>query len=178
MKKSRPIFLILLLWLIMSDVWLLARADNYDNAPEPLQAALLLKVLALDNDINTGSEVSIHVINSPGVAELLKKAIGKKIGKSVLTNITQGPELPSRKPSVIFVGNSADISKVTRYTRTNKILSVTGIPDLVAKGVTLGIAALRGKPKLLLNLVASENEEVKWNPALLKISTIIKKKES
>jgi hypothetical protein len=51
---------------------------------------------------------------------------------------------------------------------------MTGIPDLVPKGISLGIGLSGGKPKILLNLSSSKDEGIDWNHAILKVSTIFK----
>lgn len=147
---------------------------TYDNVPVKIQAAFFLKILAFNNNINKGSDISIYVINSPGFAEEMKKSLGAKVGKSKITAVAQGSDLPTQKPSAIYVGDSANLGKIIKYARSNKILSMTGAPDLVAKGVTLGICAAGGKPKILMNVSAAKEEGVNWNPVMLKISVIIK----
>jgi hypothetical protein len=169
--------------LIMFSIFLLAipfgilsisEAETYGNVPPQIQAALFLKIFAFNNDINKGESVSIHVIDAPDFAEEMKKAVGRPIGKSQLTEVNESPDLPSHKPSVIYIGNAEKFDNVKKYSSENKVLSITGIPELVEKGVTLGIASFDGKPKILLNVSASESEGVNWNPAIMKIATVFK----
>jgi len=52
---------------------------------------------------------------------------------------------------------------------------MTGKPDLVKEGVALGIGVgSDGKPKVILNLSATAEENLTWNPAILKMARIIK----
>jgi hypothetical protein len=149
------------------------RGESYESAPPKIQAAIFLKLLAFAKELGTG-DISIHVVGSPEFADEMKKSVGREIGKAKIVSVEETSEVPSQKPSVLYVGDPAKLEEIIAYTRNNKVLSITGIPDLVAKGVTLGVGVAEGKPKILLNVSASEKEGVVWNPAILKISTLIK----
>ncbi|OQX28128.1 MAG: hypothetical protein BWK80_01595 [Desulfobacteraceae bacterium IS3] len=175
MKKiNRLLRCNIFLFLIIFGAFSISDAETYSNVPPQIQAALFLKLFAFNNDINKAEHVSVHVIDAPDFAEEMKKAVGRAIGASKLTEVNESPDLPSSKPSVIYIGNPEKFDKVKTYSSENKVLTITGIPELVEKGVTLGIASFDGKPKILLNISASESEGVNWNPAIMKISTVFK----
>jgi hypothetical protein len=160
---------------IFFGIFSVSNAETYGNVPAQIQAAIFLKLFAFNNDMNKGENISVHVIDAPDFAEEMKKAVGKPIGKSQLTEVNESPDLPSdHKPSVIYIGNPDKFDAVKKYSNENKVLSITGIPELVEKGVTLGLVSFEGKPKILLNIGASESEGVNWNPAMMKISTVFK----
>jgi hypothetical protein len=72
------------------------------------------------------------------------------------------------------VGSAAKLQETVSYTRTQKILSVTAQPELVQRGVTLGVGIGNdGKPKVLLNLSSTVEENLSWNPAVMKIAKTI-----
>jgi len=150
------------------------RGESYEIAPPKVQAAIFLKLLAFTKDLGGAGDISIHVVANPEFADEMKKSVGREIGKAKIVSVEETSELPSQKPSVIYLGDPAKLEEIIAYTRNSKVLSITGIPDLVVKGVTLGVAVTDGKPKILLNVSASEKEGVVWNPAILKISTLIK----
>ncbi len=176
MKKSdtRIISAILLFVIVTFALISKGYGATYDNVPVKIQVAFFLKILAFNNDINKGNDISIYVINSPVFAEEMKKSLGARVGKSKIAAVTEGSDLPTQKPSVIYVGDSTGLDKIIKYARSNKVLSMTGSTDIVAKGVTLGIGSTGGKPKILMNVSASKEEGVSWNPVMLKISVIIK----
>lgn len=159
---------------ILLGLYQAVRGESYDIAPPKIQAAIFLKLLAFSKDLGSAGDISVHVIGSPEFADEMKKTVGREIGKSKIVSVEETSELPSRKPSVIYVGNPAKLEEIIAYSRSSKVLSITGIPDLVAKGVTLGIGVAEGKPKILLNVSASEKEGLAWNPAIMKISALIK----
>ena len=162
-------FLVLLLFLTLP-----AYAESYGKVPEKLQAALFVKILMMSKEINNGEDLSVYVVNAPEAAAELRKAVGLTIGKSVLKAVHEGTELPSFRPEVLYIGENTDTERLIRYCRKNGVLSVTGNPGLVERGVTLGVCMDGEKPGILLNVTASKAENITWNPTLLKISKLYK----
>ncbi len=150
-------------------------AEKYKTVPIQIQAALFVKLLSFNKGISHGGDIYIHVIDNAALAAELQQIIGEKIGNATLTAVDASNQLPSgdRKPSAVYVSEDAGLAKILDYTSTNKVLSITGTPDLVAKGVTLGVGILNQKPHIFLNISSSKKEGVEWNPAILKVSTII-----
>jgi hypothetical protein len=144
------------------------------TAPPNLAATLVVKLAAFEKRIAGGGEVRIHVLGDPKTAVELEKGIGTAIGHSKLTRVTSGTGLPQEKPSILFVGSTVGLENAIAYSRSQKILSVTANPEWVAKGVTLGVGVGNdGKPKILLNLSSSAEENLDWNPAILKIAKTV-----
>lgn len=149
-------------------------SSDIGAAPSSLQAALFVKLLAFNKNISSNGSVTIYVVDAPDFAAEIKKAEGKPIGSAVLSKVTEGKAIPADKPSVIYIGSADQLSDVLAYTKKNKILSITGNPDLVSKDVTLSVGTSDGKPKIMLNLSSSKDEGIDWNPAILKVAATIK----
>lgn len=150
---------------------------EYKHAPVDIQSSLFIKLFLFNNDFNSGKDIVVHVISSPGFASEIRKSLGTKIGRSKLAKVTESEKLPLEKPSAIYLGNPKLLKELIDYTHDKKVLSFTGIPELVEKGVSLGIGVSEQKPKILFNISASEKESMDWNPIILKISTVIKNKD-
>lgn len=145
---------------------------TFAQAPPPkLQAALLIKLLAYYTNLGADPFV-IHVIGAPEVASELKAHVGKTAGKATLNDVTTSNGLPTGGAKVVYVGSG--VAEAIAYTASNKVLSVTGVPGYVTEGVTLGISIENKKPKIILNLTSSKNEDINWNPAILKVAATIK----
>lgn len=144
--------------------------------PDEVAAALIVKLVPMEKGLmSIGGDIVIHVIGSPTLADALRKAVGKPIGKCKLSKVTDGDDLPTEKPAVLILADAAKISEAIEYTYKEKVLSVTNKPELVEKGISLGMGiGDNGKPKILLNMTASVEEELDWNPAILKIAKTIK----
>ena len=137
------------------------------EAPAKLQAALIMKLLTYYNNLGT-KDYTIYVVGAEDVANELKGAIGKKTGKATLAAVTSGATAPSGGADIVYVG--ADVQGSISYTQRTSTLSITGNPDFLNQGVTLGIGLAAGKPKIFLNLTASKAENADWNPAILKVA--------
>lgn len=145
------------------------------EAPPQIIAALIIKLAALEKNLGGGGQISIFVLGDKQVAGELKKIVGTKIGKATLKDVVLADELPTDKPSILYVGNASKLESAIKYTRSNKILSIAGNSDLNSKGVTMGIGVGNDdKPTVILNLSASKEEGLKWNPAIMKIAKTIK----
>jgi len=156
--------------LIVRTVW----SEEIGAAPAALQAAIFLKLLAFDKNIASSGAVTIYVAGSPEFAAEMKKAEGKPVGGATIEKVVEGSGVPSEKPSVIYIGSESVAGPLLAYSKGNKVLSITGNPDLASKGVTLTVGTSEGKPKILLNLSTSKDEGIDWNPAILKVAATIK----
>jgi hypothetical protein len=151
-----------------------AVCEDIGAAPAALQAALFLKLLGFNKNISSSGTISIYVVGSSDFAAEMKKAEGKPVGNATIGKVVEGTGAPSEKPSVIYIGSESSLSQILTYTKANKILSMTGNPDLVSKDVTLAVGTSEGKPKIMLNLSSSKEEGIDWNPAILKVAATIK----
>ena len=169
MNYLKKLFLPVVLFLICGQA-----VAQLKKPPADISAAMLIKVADFEKKISDGRDVSIYVLGAPEVAAELRKGIGRSIGKSVLRSVEAGSDLPATTPSILYVDASARVSEVIGYTRRNKILSATGNPDLVGKGITLGFGVGKdGKMKILLNSTSSGEEGLEWNPAIFKIAKMV-----
>ncbi len=170
MKKT--LIIILAASLIFSMATLTSAANK---APAKIASILLMQLATFEQNISAGGDITIYVMGAPIVAKELKKNIGKKIGKSKVKAVTEGTDLPAKAPTILFVGDASLVDLVTGYTSKKKVLSVTNLPDLVNKGVNLGIGLDgNGKPKVFLNLTTTRKEDSEWNPAILKVAKTVK----
>ncbi|MEE4356127.1 MAG: YfiR/HmsC family protein [Desulfococcaceae bacterium] len=162
------------LLLFMAVFYSPAFSAEYQKAPLDIQVTLFSKLFLFNNHFIRGEEITVYVLDSPEFAAEFRKSVGKKIGKAEITSVQEGKELPSEKPSVIYLGNPDKTDALVRYTRSHKVLSITGHPSLIAKGITLGVGVYGQKPKILFNPLSSEKEGMDWNPVILKIVEMIK----
>ena len=155
---------------------LAAASERMRPAPANIQAVLLVKSLAYNEDVTAGGELTIYVFGSPSIAQALQSGVGKSIGKATLADIqslSQIPKKPPAKPAVFYIGNAKQSKAASAYCRTHKIMSVGGQPELAKKGVTLTIVVDGNKPKLLLDTKNAKKESLKLAPPLLKLAKTI-----
>lgn len=166
--------------LVMTSGWLwggeIRNNIQTQETPANVAAALILKVAAYERNISDKAEdVTVYVMGAVEVADELRKGIGKSVGNSTLNAIEEGDGLPSIKPSILYIGDESRVNEALEYTRSNKILSVTGKPSLVTEGVTLGIGISdSGKPEIIINLSSSVEEGLDWNASIMRVAKTIK----
>ncbi len=149
-------------------------SEEIGTAPVSVQAAIFLKLLEFDKNISSGGSINVYVVGSSEFAAAMKQAVGKAVGGATIGKVVEGAGLPADKPSVIYIGTASALGEIQKYTTTNKILSISGLPELASKGVTLTVGISEGKPKIMLNLTASKDEGIDWNPAILKVAATVK----
>jgi len=138
--------------------------------PGDIAAKLLIKVIGFEKNISK-QDIVIYVQGAPDVA----KEFQKLIGQAGIIKVVSGPSLPASKPTIYFVNNAGHLAEALKYTRENKVLSVSNYPSFVPTGVTLGLGVGQdNKAKILLNVTASEQEGLNWEPAIMKVAQIIK----
>ena len=146
-----------------------------------LATRIFLKILLLDRELEskTSNRVVVGVIGSDAAHEAFSALRGQRIDKSrefvvadVVRYETLGPG--SKAPTLLYVGPHAKPEEVTKFTRRHGVLSVTTVGDYVNRGITLGIAIEKGKPRVVLNLLNSDREGLHWNSKMLKISRVVR----
>jgi hypothetical protein len=137
-------------------------------APAKITAPLIAKVLPFEKNISANGDIKIHVFADADVQSELEKTVGMSVGKVKISEITTGGNINGAK--VVVVDDPSQVEKVKKYCRENNALSITRDVNLLKDGITLCIAISSGKPKLIINLSASNEEGLTWNPALFKIA--------
>lgn len=77
---------------------------------------------------------------------------------------------------VLYVSplRSVDMDDLQTSTRRRKILTVTGVPEYVERGLALGIDMKGQKPQILINLPAAKAEGADFSSRLLNLARVIR----
>ena len=87
--------------------------------------------------INGLGDVSIYVLKSQTMGDLFINKKSEKIGKSQLSTVMVSDDVPAFKVTILFIGAETNLDAAITYARANKVMTVTSIPELVSRGVTL-----------------------------------------
>ncbi len=68
-----------------------------------------------------------------------------------------------------------DIHDITRISRSRKITTMSGVPDYVPEGISIGLDLVNERPKILININAAKSEAIDFNSQLLKLAEVIDK---
>lgn len=140
--------------------------------PPSLLSPLVVRVLSFEANLASSEAISLYVLNAPDFAQELRSMIGRSVGKSKLDRVDSGSEIPTSRYSAIYVADTSRLDEVLRYTRSQKVLSISGNPDLIGKGIAICIDSKGGRPQFTLNLTATKEENLAWDPLLTRNAVI------
>lgn len=136
--------------------------ESLERLTTEFQAVLFAKTLVFYT--NSSPQVSVLVI---GTDNDFVNEVKKIMAKSKIKEIKIDTKLPVAAPDIIFLADPAKLNEVLAYTAQKRILSATSYPDLVKKGIGMGVGMVDAKPRVVINKGRAEKENVRWNPALL-----------
>ena len=143
-------------------------------APPNIAAALTMKVVKYERNVAGSGNISVYVLGNQDIQTQFEKGIGKEIGSATLKSVYGGNELPSTPPNILFVGEQSLLEPAIQYAQEQQVLTVTQIPDLVSRGVALGIGVGDdAKPKIIINLNSSKQHGLDWNATIMKIAKTV-----
>ncbi len=181
---------IILLFFLAAAVW-----SQDIQVPVEQQAPLLIKILSFDRNLrrNADKQIVFAILyqkkfrKSLDVKTNFEQAISKysltKIDslpiKIVAIDISEDSDLVSivtiNRVNVIYLApvKATNIGDITTLSRMKQITTMTGVPDYVDAGISVGVGAKGEKPQILINLNSARAEGINFNSQLLKLAKII-----
>lgn len=160
------------------------------------QVPLLLKILTYDRqfEAKAGSEVVIGIVyaaadpDSAPAMEALSATLSGFAGKTVKKLPIKYWQIPYSTPdrleaivkekgiNVIYVcpGNDKNLPAIIKLAKGGRITTLTGIPEYVKKGLSVGVGERSGKPQIYINLDASKAEGSDFDASLLRIAEVVR----
>ncbi len=170
------------------------RTPAQTDIPPNLQAAIFLKVLNYDQNLaaKSGDKISIILVTDKRTLPQTKTLISgfgiitkQKIqGKSieikniVFNNVDQlATEISAAKGNILFLAAGSEdqtVGAVISLADKHKYPTLGGEASFVKRGVAVGLTVENGKPKILVNLPASQNQGMKLSSKVLRLAQVIK----
>ena len=189
-QMERPVFSRFYLILpIIVVILAIGRPVASQTVPVSLQAAIFFKVLSYDGRISSksGNQVMIYIVIDKkssgqkddilaGFNNLSGKSLGGKrvkvlsVDASDITNIAEHAD-------VIYAASGSDnntIEKIVTIASERKIATLGGDEAIAEMGFAVGLAVEEGKPKIVVNFAASQEQGMKLSSKLLRLAKIIK----
>lgn len=173
-----------------------ARAESM-AVPAQMQVPILMKVLAYDRqfDAKTGSALTIGIIYTASdpssskatdqISDTLYGFAGKTVRKVPIKyyqiEYTTPAELDAfvraKGVNVFYVapGNDKALPAILKLSQSRGITTLTGVPDYVKRGVSVGVGLSQDKPQILINLTSARSEGSEFDANLLRIATVLGK---
>lgn len=164
------------------------------SVPVDIQLELLPKILYLDKALNLekGDTIKIGIIYNSRIRNSVRVKneilYGQKkesknlhdfeskfipLDVSAIINIRQ--EMKKHKLNAVYLTpvRDYDIEKITEICRSEKITSITSVPQFLEYGVSVGFDLVNNKLKININLASAKEEGANFSSRLLKIAHII-----
>jgi hypothetical protein len=161
------------------------------------QAMLILRILSFEKNLKkrSGDNVGVIVLfrsgnkTSEAVRNALVSALEAQAKKQKVSGLqVKVTALPwsdkgsfeskttSMKTAVVYVcpGLEGSVNHISGVTRKKSILTFTSVETLVKSGLSVGLVVRDAKPAIMVNLAASKAEGADLDPALLKVSEVLK----
>lgn len=114
----------------------------------------------------------------------LLKEMGSRLGSGAI-EITEidltkeenlGAILAEKKVTLLYVAplRAYSITTIIKESRQRGILTMSGVPDYIAEGISVGLDIKGNKPEILINRTAARLEGVDFHSQLLKLATIVR----
>ena len=157
------------------------------------QVPMLVKVLSFDKNAQVEKKdyvIGILYQNTIAASEAAQQSIMQFHDTSQLilsngtiarfTTILIGPDdnwkttAEEKKLSAVIVTpvDQSLVREISRFCREQKIVSMTTVAEYVNEGLTLGIAKIKGKQVILINLPGSLGEGVNFSSQVLRIAKV------
>jgi hypothetical protein len=167
--------------------------------PMSLQAALFSKVLPFDRNLRRHaqgriiiglvyqSRFKMSVDARQEFIDAMASLPGEKIGDMPfevveidINKVDLENSVLLDSVDVLYVAplRAVGVEQITTVSRTRNILTLTGIPEYVQEGISVGIGTKAGKPQVLINLRSARLEHADFSSQLLKISRIVDSEEA
>jgi hypothetical protein len=163
------------------------------RVPPRLQAELLAKVAAYDGRFaaRARARALVLIVVAAGVAdsERFGAQIRAELGKQPLMGGVEHMEdvihyaspaelsrvCRERGPAILYIGPglSEAVAAIAEALAGVDVLSVSALPNDVARGVVMGFEVVSGKPKLLVHLPQARRQNVAFKPELLRLARVI-----
>jgi len=165
--------------------------------PASVQVPIILKVLTYDRQFEARARgaVTIGIIHDPTdpasaqamseVSDILYEARDKTVRQLPIRyfqiEYTGAADLArfseERSISVYYLApglSQSAVREILAVSQERSTTTITGVPDYVELGVSVGIGERRNRPQILINLPASRSEGSEFDASLLRIATVLK----
>jgi len=165
------------------------------QVPVEQQVPLLIKILNFDRNLrrNANKQIVFAILyqkmyrKSLDVKNEFEQTISKysltKIDtfqiKFIVIDVNEDSDLASviarNQVNMIYLApvKATNIGDITTISRQKQITSMTGVPEYVNEGISIGVGVKGDKPQILINLNSAKAEGINFNSQLLKLAKII-----
>jgi hypothetical protein len=177
---------------------LVADAPGMEIMPVPaeLQVPLILKILTYDRNFDSKAQTELRVgivfvSGNPAslkakneIEDVFRRFSDKTVRKLAIrhsaveyVSVSQVEEAArSNQFNIFYVapGNAGNLETLLRISQARQIITTTGVPAYVDKGIAVGVGVEQDKPHILINLASSKAEGSEFDASLLRIAKVVR----
>jgi hypothetical protein len=164
--------------------------------PAELQVPLILKILTYDRNFQSKAQTELRVgivfmSGNPAslkakndIVEVFRGFSDKTVRKLAIRHSaveyvsdSQVEEAArSNQFNIFYVapGNAGNLETLLRISQARQIITTTGVPAYVDKGIAVGVGVEQDKPHILINLASSKAEGSEFDASLLRIARVVR----
>jgi hypothetical protein len=164
--------------------------------PADLQVPLILKVLVYDRNFGDRDQSAVNIAvvfdpTDPASVRARTELVGalERVSTKTLRGlpirfssieVTQGADIDAavraNRINVLYItpGSARHLEELLRSSERNRVLTATGVPEYVARGVAVGVGLRQDKPEILINLASSRSAGGEFDASLLRIARVIR----
>jgi YfiR/HmsC-like len=159
------------------------------------QVPILFKILTYDRNFEkrAGAELVIGIVYDPSNLDSAKATtdLGNALYQSKDKTVKQLPVkyytieytnnaeleriVKQKGISVLYIapGNARNLTNLVQLSQDLHLTTLTGVPDYVRRGASVGLALAQDKPQILINLQSTRAEGIQFDASLLGLATIV-----
>jgi hypothetical protein len=159
-------------WLAILLLWLTGFGSaQAEPLPDGLAAALVLKLIPLEQRLRQQQDINIVVIGSPSLYELLNLSVGRSLGQGKVGSVSNSLEA-ARYADVLYTDQAEVLENLRPYLIERSILTLSRSLDTGKQMVALAMYDDEGMPGIMINTSASRRLGIRWEPAILEVASI------
>ena len=164
------------------------------EVPVNVQYPIFLKILSFDRALSerVDGAIVLGIVFQGKNRESLnaKNKFVNSIKNSSIKNINKIPirhveidiekvdlnkSVTENKVNILYMTplRAVNAESVYSFSRTKKIVTLTGVPKYVESGFAVGLELKKGKPSILINLLAAKAEGIDFSSRLLKLARVL-----
>jgi hypothetical protein len=183
--------------LLLTHLLLVGRASGAPaqemDVPASVQIPLLYKILSFDRNFaaRAGDDIVIAVLYQNGfrASSVAREQVEDALGHTAspfgarrirwvaieLESGDLGAQLRQHEADVVYVTplRGTGLTGIIDVARRGRLMTFTGVPPYVERGLSVGVGIEQERPMILINLVAARAEGADYTSQLLRVSRVI-----
>lgn len=150
---------------------------TYDRNLAPRTEEVFLIGLVFQSRVRESMQVKEEILTSFKGSPLQELAgVPVRMVLIDLNNTGLEDALDALRPDALYISplRAYDLEKISESARRAGILTMTGVPDYVRAGLSVGVDVVGGRPRILINLASARAEGADFSSRLLHLATILK----